>query len=173
MTKKRFPSIYSLLLVASSLVMACNATTSPTTGTTTPGSMVATVNGKAWSSTVVPGVTGGATATKNSGVVTVTGVATDLTEITLVLRNPGIRTDSFGLSTTALGEYSQGIPDTSTAYLTIPSLSNIYPGSVTITAYDTTKKQISGQFHFVGRKSHNLSDTVLITSGSFLNVSWN
>src|SRR5947209_5292967 len=90
--------------LATILLAACTATTNPSTGTTTTnGSMIATINGKAWSSTVVPGVSGGATATRSSsGVVTVTGVkADDLTEITLVLRNPSVRTDSLGLSTNA------------------------------------------------------------------------
>ncbi len=151
----------------------CNATTSPNGTTTTPGSMVATINGSAWSSAVVPGgITGGAKATRSaSGVVTVTGIATDLTEITLVLMNPKVGTVTLGTSAN-LGEYSHGVPDTNTAYLSIPSLTNFNPGSVTISTFDTSTRQITGQFNFVGRKATNFSDTVSITKGSFYQVGW-
>jgi hypothetical protein len=162
----------SIFTFAILILSGCSASTNPNGTTTTEGNMIATVNGKAWSSTIVPDVTGGATATRSSsGIVTVTGVATDLTEITLVLGNPHVGTVSFGTSAN-LGEYSEGIPDTSTAYLSIPSFSNFTPGSVTITAFDTSKRQISGQFNFIGRKAHNLSDTVNITNGSFFEVEW-
>jgi hypothetical protein len=177
MTKTYLNKTFGLLLFAAAILSGCSATTNPTTGaTTTDGSMVATVNGATWSSTVVPGgITGGAKATRSTstGIVTVTGVkATDLTEITLILHNPSIGSDSLGFSLSAQGEYSQGVPDTSTAWLSIPSLTSFFPGSVTITTFDTTKKLISGRFRFIGRKAHNLADTVIISGGSFQNVGW-
>jgi hypothetical protein len=150
---------------------ACNTITSPITIPPTP-TMTATVNGGSWSTVGTLG-TGSAKATRSSssGVVTVTGVASDLTEITLVLNNPKTGTSQLVISGD-VGEYSQGIPDTSTAYVTIPTLTNPLPGSVTITTFDTTKGEISGSFSFVARKSHNMSDTVRITNGSFSNVTW-
>jgi hypothetical protein len=157
------------------IIMAgCSASTSPNGTTTTPGSMVATVNGKAWSSAVVPGgITGGATATRSqSGVVTVTGVSTDLTEITIELKSPHMGSDSLGILSGDFGAYSEGILDTSSAWISTPTLSNFYPGSVTITTFDTTNRWISGQFHFVGRKPHNQSDTATVSNGSFYQVEW-
>lgn len=162
------------IAIAITILAGCNATTSPNGTTTTPGSMTATVNGKAWSSAVVPGITGGATATVHSGIYTVTGVASDATEITLVLANPQVGSDSLGaLTSTDFAEYSQGIPDTSTAYISIPgSFLKLSAGSVTITQFDTVHHQISGTFDFVGRKAHNLSDTTTVNAGSFYQVGW-
>jgi hypothetical protein len=173
--KQSIPSkLIGIFAIGILIFAGCSASTSPNGTTTTPGSMVATINGSTWSSAVVPGgITGGAKATRSSsGVVTVTGVATDLTEITLVLYNPQVGTVSLG-NTTNLGEYSHGVPDTSSAYLSIPgSINNLSAGSVTITTFDTTNRQISGSFNFVGRKAHNFSDTVNITAGSFYQVGW-
>ena len=153
------------------ILAGCSASTNPNGTTTTPGSMIATVNGQAWSSAVVTGLTGGAMATRSSsGVVTVIGGATDLTEITLFLTNPQVGTVSLGASAN-LAAYSHGI-DTSNAYFSLPSFSNFNPGSVTITTFDTSKHQISGQFHFIGRKAQNFSDTVNVTNGSFFEVEW-
>ncbi|HWF43259.1 MAG TPA: DUF6252 family protein [Candidatus Kapabacteria bacterium] len=165
--------LIGIFAIAIGLFAGCNASTSPNGTTTTPGSMVATINGSSWSSAVVPGgITGGATATRSSsGIVTVTGVSTDFTEITLVLYNPQVGTVSLGTSAN-LGEYSHGVPDTSSAYLSIPSLTNFNSGSVTITTFDTVNRQISGQFNFIGRKAHDFSDTVNVTNGSFYQVEW-
>ncbi|HEX5316562.1 MAG TPA: hypothetical protein VFX22_07925, partial [Candidatus Kapabacteria bacterium] len=147
------------------ILAGCNASTSPSGTTTTPGSMVATVNGSAWSSTVVPlGVTGGATGKFNfpsTGNLTITGIASDLTEITIEIYHPHLGTDTMVLSGD-LGIYSQGVPDTSKDYVTIPTFTNPVTGTVTLTAYDTTKKQASGSFNFVARKAHNLSDSVIV-----------
>ncbi len=171
---KNTMKIYRALvfLTAVAFFVGCKASTSPNGTTTTAGSMTATVNGQAWSSTVIPGVSGGATAKRsNSGVVTVIGVSPDVTEITLEIMHPSLRTDTLVLSGDIAG-YSQGVLDTSKAWITIPTLNNPLTGTITITQFDTVKKQISGQFHFVGRKAHTLTDTVTVTNGSFYQVSW-
>src|SRR3569623_2097315 len=96
--------IYSALttLVFTFAFIGCSASTSPTGTTTTEGSMVANVNGNAWSSAVIPpGITGGATAKMNStGALAITGVASDLSSIVLVLLHPHVGTDSLGTGNT-------------------------------------------------------------------------
>jgi len=162
--------IIASFCLLSVLLFGCNTTTSPTTGQSA-GTMIATKNGTSWSSGVPPLVAGTTATRTNSGEVIVTGVATDVSEITLEIMHPGLRTDTLVISGD-VAAYSQGILDTSTAWVSIPTLTNPLPGTITITQFDTVKKQISGQFHFVGRRSHQLSDTVNITSGSFFQVSW-
>jgi len=161
------------------ILAGCNASTSPTGQTTTPGSMVAkvTINGnaEAWSSTVLPGISGGAKAYQKGNILTVTGIsATDNTQITIELYNPALGSDSLG-TTGDNAFYSQviGVADT-TVYASIPtfSLTNPSAGAVTITAYDTTAKTISGSFHFVGKLATKLTDSVTVTGGSFDQVGW-
>lgn len=158
------------------LLAACNASTSPSGTTTTPGSMIAKVNGSAWSSTIVPYVSGGATGNVKNGALFVTGIsASDNTEITIEIMNPKLGTDSLGASGDE-GIYSKVLNAADTnAYASIPSTTppfSIYDGAVTITAYDTVAKTISGTFNFVGRLTTNLSNTVNVTSGSFYQVGW-
>ena len=168
--RRTLPAILAII----SLV-GCNASTSPTGQTTTPGSMVAKVNGSAWSSTVLPGISGGAKAYQKGNILTVTGIsATDNTQITIELYNPAIGSDSLGTTgDNAFYSHVIGVADT-TVYASIPtfSLTNPSAGAVTITAYDTTAKTISGSFHFVGKLATNLSDSVTVTGGSFDQVGW-
>jgi hypothetical protein len=140
----------------------------------TAGSMTATVNGASWTS-VIPVVTGGAKASLNGNILTVTGISvSDNSQITVAILNPAIGSDSLGASG-AEGTYSHviGVADT-TVFISIPSPSftSLYAGAVTVTAYDATAKTISGTFHFVGRLPTNLSDTVTVTNGSFYQVGW-
>jgi hypothetical protein len=76
------------------------------------------------------------------------------------------------ITTGDIAIYSEGIPDTSKDYVTIPTLANPISGSVTLTTYDTVNRQVSGTFNFIARKAHNLSDTVSVTGGSFYQVEW-
>ncbi len=166
--------ILTAISISILLLAGCKASTSPTGTTTTPGSMIATVNGKAWSSTVLPG-TGGATGKMNSNVLSIIGLSvTDNTEISLILPKPAVGTDSLG-ATGYEGDYSilLGATDT-TIYGSIPEVlqGQIYDGAVSITSYDSVSKSISGTFHFIGRRSGNLSDSVTITNGSFYQVTW-
>ena len=162
------------IFVATLVIFAasCNTITSSLPSVPATPTVTATVNGSSWSTVGTLGA-GSAFATRNasSGVVTVTGIATDQTEITLVLNSPKVGTSQFVLSGD-VGEYSQGVPDTSTAYVTFPTLTNPLPGSVTITTFDTAKGSISGSFSFVARKTHNTADTVRITNGVFSNITW-
>ena len=170
----KFASIAATVAFAALIFAGCKATTSPNGTTTTPGSMVATVNGAAWSSAVVPGVSGGATGKfdfPSTGNLTITGISSDLTEITIEIMHPHVGTDTLLLSGD-IAMYSQGVPDTSKDYVTYPSFANLMPGTVTITSYDTTKKQISGSFNFIARKIHTPTDTVKVTGGSFYQVGW-
>lgn len=162
-----------LLLLGIVFIAGCNASTSPTGTTTTPGSMVATVNGSAWSSTVIPGVSGGATGNIESGALFVTGIsATTNTEITVELMNPKTGTDSLG-ATGDGGVYSQIAGADTTLYYSIPLITSgeIYDGAVTITAYDTVAKTISGTFNFVAR-TKDFKSSISIANGSFDQVSW-
>lgn len=159
------------------ILAGCNASTSQSGTTTTPGSMVATVNGSAWSSVVLPiggnGITTKATRS-SSGVVTVTGVSSDLTEITLLLTNPSPNQTYTlgGFNGNYYGAYSEGILDTSKAWGSIPWTTNLHPGSVTITQFDTVNRQISGSFSFTARKIQTPNDSVTVTNGSFYQVEW-
>jgi hypothetical protein len=167
--KNSIPFFFAIIIFA-----GCNATTSPNGTTTTPGSMTATVSGESWSSAVIPGgITGGATASRsNSGVVTVVGVASDITEITLVMNNPSVGTFPLGGLSADYGAYSEGILDTSKAWISIPWTTNLTPGSLTITQFDTVNRQISGTFSFTGRKLHTPNDSITVTGGSFYQVEW-
>ena len=160
---------FSVLILAS-----CNASTSTNGTTTTPGSMVATVNGKAWSSAVIPGgITGGATASRNSsGMLTIVGVSSDLTEVTLVLGKPASGTFPLGGLSADYGAYSEGVLDTSKAWVSIPWTTNFNPGSITVTQYDTINRQISGTFQFTARKIQTPNDSVTVKNGSFYQVEW-
>ena len=165
-----------LFIIGIATLAGCNAVNSVTNPPAqTAGSMTATVNNQTWSSTVIPLVTGGAKAEMKGSVLTVTGVsASDNTQITLAIMNPAIVSDSLG-ATGDEGTYSHviGIADT-TVYVSIPSPSftSLYAGAVTITAYDTVGKTISGSFHFVARLPAKLTDTVTVTNGSFYQVGW-
>ncbi|HZK76800.1 MAG TPA: DUF6252 family protein [Candidatus Kapabacteria bacterium] len=167
---------YQNLIFASLSILilaGCKASTSPTGTTTTPGSMIAHVNGSAWSSTVLPGISGGATGNIESGALFVTGLsATTNTEITIELMNPKLGTDSLG-ATGDEGVYSQIAGADTTFYYSIPLVTSgeLYDGAVTITAYDSVGKTISGTFNFVAR-TKDLSSSVSVTNGSFYQVSW-
>lgn len=164
-------TIALLLVLAVSSILGCSLATTTVPGTTS-GSVTATVNSKAWTTVGVPGLQS-ARATRNSasGIVTVTGVAVDGTEITLVLGTPHVGTFTLGVSEN-LAEYSQGIPDTSTAYVSVPTLYNFTPGTITVSAFDTVNAEISGSFNFVARKTKNFSDSVVVTNGTFTKVDW-
>ncbi len=170
----KYFKIASAFAIAALIFAGCKPSTSPSGTTTTPGSMVATVNGSAWSSTVIPEVSGGAKAYKNGSILTITGIsAIDNSQITVELYNPAIGSDSLGTTgDNAFYSHVIGVADT-TVYASIPySLTNPSAGAVTITAYDTTAKTISGTFHFVGRLATKLTDTVTVTNGSFDQVGW-
>ena len=166
MTDRRklfLPFVLSIVFLA-----GCNSSTSPPT----PGSMTATVNGSAWSSTVIPGVSGGSKAYRNGNILTVTGLSSTLTQITIEIYSPKVGTDSLGISGDNAA-YSRVIAVNDTlVYSSLPSLDGPFAGAATITAFDTVNKFISGQFHFVGRRATNLSDTVTVTNGSFYQVGW-
>jgi hypothetical protein len=143
---------------AALLIAGCNATTSPGGTTTTEGSMVATVNGQAWSSPVLPIAGGiGTKAFLKEGTLTVTGVSTDLTAIGVTLVQPRVGTDSIA------GTYATSDKK---AYAGV--------GTANITKYDVTNRKISGTFSFTAYRvdSLNLQETVAVTNGSFLDVKW-
>ncbi len=166
--------IATLFTFAVIAIAGCKTSTSPTGTTQTPGTMQATVAGKAWPSLYVLGVSGAARAHITNGVLEVLGVsAVDNSTIALDVVNPAVRTDSLG-ATGDEGFYSKilGATDT-TVYASIPnSVFSPYSGSVMITQYDTTAKQVSGTFHFVARLPTNLADTVSVTNGSFYQIGW-
>src|SRR5690242_18268247 len=92
---------FSIPLLLALVFAGCSASTSPTGTTETAGSMVAMVNGYSWSSTVVPRISGGATATMNAaGALTITGTSHDHGAITLVLLHPQVGTDSLTAGST-------------------------------------------------------------------------
>jgi hypothetical protein len=169
-------SIAILLVLAAASIFGCNSITSTIPGTTS-GSVTANVNSKSWTTIGVPGLQSArATRNSSSGIVTVTGFAADGTEITLVLGTPHVGTFNLGVTmsgvTETLAEYSQGIPDTSTAYVSIPTPFNLSPGAITVSSFDTVNAQLSGSFNFIARKTKNFSDSVVVTSGTFTNVPW-
>lgn len=149
----------------------CNATTSPNGTTTTEGGMTATVNGKAWSSTGVPGVNGGTTAlinTPTAGAITITGVSVSLSGnqiIAIALAKPHLGADSLGGLSLNRGTFSYGTPGQS-SYVSLSS------GSVNLSKYDTVNHKVSGTFNFVGQQLDTLTHQITVTNGSFLDVGW-
>lgn len=147
----------------------CASSTSPNGQTT--GSMVATVNGQSWASAVIPGVTAGTLAVRSvsANTLTVTGTSVDLSghsqTIGLVLINPHLGLDSLGTGNT--GTYSNGVPGQD-SYVT----AGFNAGQVNISQYDTQNKQVSGTFSFTAHQASNISNTVTVTNGSFVNVKW-
>ncbi len=149
----------TLVMVA---LAGCSTTSEPT-----GQPMSATVNGNAWSAT--PGIPGSNTVSRSRpNLVTVTGKASDSTQITFFLLNPKVGTDSLGVNSVDYGTYSVGAPDTSTAYITNATVNRPYSGSVTITSFDSVSLHVSGQFNFVAHKANNLSDSVIVSNGSFI-----
>src|SRR5438067_785065 len=123
--------LFALLLAAFLIISGCSASTSPAGTTTTEGSMVAIVNGNSWSSAVIPpGITGGATAKMNSnGSLAITGVASDLSSIVLVLLHSHV-----GLDTLGLGNTGSFIDEDKHVFITAGSGA----GTVNITTLDLT-----------------------------------
>ena len=169
---------YSLLLLLI-LATGCNTVTNPSTQTA--GSMTATVNGQAWSSTVVPLVTGGATATLQQGALLIAGVSIALSTtpeqtLSIFLVHPHLGADSMsalnGLNQNT-GSFLYGT-NTNDIYVSTLSFSltmtNV--GSINITKYDTTNKLISGTFNFSATQKDTSSHTMTVTNGSFYNVGW-
>lgn len=170
----KYASFAATVAFAAFIFAGCKNSTSPTGTTTTPGTMQAQVNGSAWPSLYVPGVSGIARANMSNGVLEILGIsAIDNSTIALDVVNPKIGTDSLG-ATGDEGFYSKvlGASDT-TIYASIPnSVFSLYTGSISITQYDTTAKTVSGTFHFVARLQNKPSDTVTVTNGSFYQVGW-
>ena len=171
MTKTNYRSIFAFILTLG-FITGCNATTSPTTGTTqTESSMTAMVNGSAWASTGVPLVNGGALAefnTPSAGNITITGTSGSLSGIQtigILLLKPHLGADSLGTGNT--GTFTYGT-NAKSSYLTV----GFNTGSVNITKYDTVNRLISGTFSFVAHQIDTPAHTITVTNGSFLDVGW-
>ena len=162
---------FTISVLFAAALAGCSATTSGPNGTQAEGSMIATVNGQAWSSTVVPAISGGATALFNTpvaGAITVTGVSVSLSgtqTIAIALLHPHLGADSLGTGNT--GTFSYGTPGQD-SYVT----AGFGAGSINITKYDTLNRQISGTFNFTARQVDTLTHVVTVTNGSFVDVEW-
>jgi hypothetical protein len=171
-------SLLSLVILGS----GCNAVNSVTNPSTpTAGSMTATVNGQAWSSTVVPLVTGGATATLQQGALVVAGVSiavstTPEQTLSVLLVHPHLGADSMSIlnglnQNTGSFLYGTNANDIYVSTLSY-SLTMTNVGSINITKYDTANKLISGTFSFMATQKDTASHTMTVTSGSFYDVGW-
>jgi len=143
----------------------------PDTGVAQSGAMVATINGSSWSSTVIPGITGGTLAVYNATTnsLTITGTKVMLNgsrqSVGITVFDPKVGTDTLGLTHT--GVYSIG-EDPSTNYVTFGANS----GYVTITKYDATNQLVSGTFSFTAQQGNASGNVVRVTNGSFTDVKW-
>ena len=173
---------FFFLLIGVAALAGCNTINSVLNPTTqTAGSMTATVNGNAWSSTVVPAVSGGATATLQSGALVIVGESVALSStpeqtLSILLVHPHLGVDSMSLlnpTDANTGSFLYGT-NQNDIYLTelYYSLSTPNAGSVNITKYDTTNKLISGNFSFTATQKDTTSHTITVTNGSFYDVGW-
>jgi hypothetical protein len=175
-------TVFFSILTLAILVNGCNAVNSVTNPSTpAAGSMTATVNGQAWSSTVVPLVSGGATATVQSGALLVVGESVALSTtpeqtLSILLVHPHLGVDSMSAlnpTDANTGSFLYGTNSNDIYLSTLSySLTMTNVGTINITQYDTTKKQISGTFSFTATQKDTTSHVLTVTNGSFYQVGW-
>jgi len=163
--------LYSAIICAALFVTGCNSTTSPPTTASAAtvraqGVMVANVDGGDWVSTATP-VSGNQTAAvmdpATPRTITVTGVSTDGTAISIRIPDPHV------------GEES-----TIEATYTTDPLRFVGSGTADINIYDTVNRTISGTFSFTAyERLDSVPDNAPIvirklevTNGIFSNFSW-
>jgi hypothetical protein len=173
---------FFFFVICIAALSGCNAVNSVTNPSTpAAGSMTATVNGQAWSSTVVPLVSGGATATVQQGALLIVGESlavstTPEQTLSILLVNPHLGPDSMSILSSSganTGSFLYGTNSNDIYLSTLsysPTMTNV--GSINITQYDTTKKQISGTFSFTATQKDTTSHVLTVTNGSFYQVSW-